>query len=225
MGLKDNIAKTFNSIVDSQKVKHAFSNDKRIANFFVARGNRNKREGIFLADSLTIYVLEDKNTSINDIIITERNKKLKVKDIKNATINLMIDEERSVDAIAFECVEFDDPLSYFNHIEVKNETNTTVVINIENMNDSQISDFANTISKIDFKQNLEDKWGKIRYDLMNRYEYEKYEKYVSMVDETIATKKSKIKWETAENIFKIAGAFIGEILRSFTNALLDKYGN
>ena len=139
-------------------------------------------------------------------------------------IEFVNEDIKEIEVIQLKCEEFiNDPLSFINNINMSQSTDSQIVININNMSGSEISNFGNIVNKIDFSQNIEANWSKLKHDLTSCYHHKDYEKYVEMIDKTIKEKKNNVKWEAVEKVAKIAGVFIGEIIKGFTTALLDKY--
>ena len=227
MGIKNFIKNTFNNAVDNFETKKSFKADKRSVHIMVLKGNRDVVLSIFDEEKKCFYLLEDKTTNVNDILVTEREKQYRVIDVKYPQIILSANnEDRPVDVVALMCEPYlNDPLSFVNNIKINQTANSSFVINVENMNDSQISNFGNIVNQIDFKQDIETKWSMLKHDLDSRFHYKEYKKYVELVDQTIAQKKMMLKLELAEKVAKIAGSFLGEIIKGFTSALLEKYGS
>ena len=226
MGVKNFIKNAFNNTIESIETKKAFKSDKRSIHLLVFKGNRDVVISIFDETNNCFYLLEDKTTNVNDILVTEREKQYKVIDVKNAQISLIIDNQnKSIDVVALICEPFlNDPHSLVNSIQINQTANSNFVFNIENMNDSSISNFGNIVNKIDFTQDIEHKWSMLKHDLDYRFHYKEYKKYIELVDQTIAQKKILLKLEIAEKVARIAGSFLGEIIKGFTAALLEKYG-
>lgn len=227
MGIIDAIKNKAKSIKDNHAIKKAFEADRRSIEIIVLKGNMPVVKSIFDESNSMFFVLDDKTTNVGDIMVTAREKKYRINDVKPSQLVLSIGgESEQVDVIAFAVEEYlNDPLSFVNNIQLSQSSDTKITINIENMSQSQISNFGNIMNQIDFTQDIETKWIKLKHDLNSRFHYKDYQKYIESVDETIREKKNLIKWEIAEKAAKVAGTFLGEIIRGFTAALLDKYGN
>ena len=161
--------------------------------------------------------------------MTEREELYQILNVNdNANVEIEIDgHPTKAEAVCLSCEKYVADDSIFEIVLTQKQSiSQTLNIHIDNVADSSISNIGK-ISASNYSETvLLDKWSKIKRELNWRFDYKEHEKYIKSVDEAILHKNAEyVDLKAKEKTARLLGAFIGELVATFTTCLINFYSN
>lgn len=216
------------ALIDRVKVISAFNKNKNCIKLMLIRGSNPISNAIFARESCCFYILKEKiEFKAKDLVVTSREELFQILNVDdNASVEIEINgQSENVDAICLTCKKYVADDSIFDIVLTQKQTiNQTLNINIDSISDSSISNIGQ-ISASNYSETvLLDKWSKIKRELNWRFDYKEHDKFIKSVDEAILNKSSDfVDVKAKEKSARILGAFIGELISTFTTCLISFY--
>ena len=216
---------------DKYQTLSAFKKDARATSIRVVN-DIEQRDVIFIKDDLSfVFPDEAKVLKINSIIVNKRDAKYRVKEIEENYIFSFVDgdgRERQLETTLAKCEKFEndaDSLQYKVLCSQNIETEQSINVHIEQINNSAVTDFGKAISEINAKMDYQESWRLLKHDLQWKYDYPKYIKFINNVDEAIKNNNPDfINDSFVEKAAKIAGSFLGAFIPTFIDTLKNRLG-